>query len=314
MIAGQAYCDGEWREARAVSIPLDDVGFLLGVTVVERLRTFRGRPFQFAQHLARLRRSLEIVGWDADGLCHAASTAIDEFPRRNAPHMAPDDDWTIVAFVTPGTTADASRPALCVHGGPLAFGSWAHQYAQGVHVCLTDVRQTPANCWPPELKCRSRMHYYLADREAARRFPGSRAVLLDQAGFVGEASTANIVCWFADRGLVVPRRGGVLPGISQAYLFGIAQELGLGWQEDDITPQALMAADETFLTSTSVCILPVVRVDNQPIGAGMPGSTYQRLLAAWSDRVGVDIASQARQFATRSRGAEHDREAHNPAK
>jgi len=31
------------------------------------------------------------------------------------------------------------------------------------------------------------MHYYLADREAARRCAGARALLLDQRGFIGEA-------------------------------------------------------------------------------------------------------------------------------
>jgi branched-chain amino acid aminotransferase len=188
---------------------------------------------------------------------------------------------------------------VCVHGFPLPFGTWAARYEQGVHLCVTDVRQTPANCWPPELKCRSRMHYYLADREAARRFPGSRAVLLDQRGFVGEASTANIVCWFAGRGLVTPRQEGVLPGVSQAFLFGLADELGIARSEADLRPEELAAADEVLLTSTSVCVLPVVRVDDRPVGAGAPGPVYRRLLAAWSDRVGVDVAAQAQRFAVR---------------
>jgi branched-chain amino acid aminotransferase len=62
----------------------------------------------------------------------------------------------------------------------------------------------------------------------------------------------------------------------------------------------LMAADEVFLTSTSVCILPVVRVEDRPVGRGTPGATYARLLAAWSARVGVDVAAQAKRFATRT--------------
>jgi branched-chain amino acid aminotransferase len=299
MPSSKVYLNGAWVDANVAAIGLDDVGFLLGVTVVERLRTFGGRPFELDTHVARLQQSLEIVGWEAGRLAEEVRAAIEEFARRHAPLMAPGDDWSIVAFVTPGKTTDAAAPTVCVHGFPLPFANWAHQFERGVHVCLTDVRQTPANCWPAELKCRSRMHYYLADREAARRYPGSRALLLDQRGFVGEASTANVVCWYKDRGIVIPRQEGVLPGISQAFLFAIADEMGIARQEADILPEDLMAADEVFLTSTSVCILPVVRVDDRLIGGGAPGATYARLLAAWSARVGVDVAAQAKRFAVR---------------
>jgi branched-subunit amino acid aminotransferase/4-amino-4-deoxychorismate lyase len=59
------------------------------------------------------------------------------------------------------------------------------------------------------------------------------------------------------------------------------------------------SADEAMLTSTSVCLLPIVECDGKPIGDGQPGPMYRRLLAAWSDLVGVDVADQARRFSTR---------------
>jgi hypothetical protein len=56
-------------------------------------------------------------------------------------------------------------------------------------------------------------------------------------------------------------------------------------------------ADEVLLTSTPLCLLPVTRLNRRPIGPGRPGPVYQRLLAAWSDRAGIDIAAQAEHFA-----------------
>jgi branched-subunit amino acid aminotransferase/4-amino-4-deoxychorismate lyase len=299
MNIGHAYLNGAWLEARDLAVPIDDLGFLLGATVVERLRTFNARPFRIEEHLARLKHSLEVMGWDAESLTTEVGAAIAALVDLNAEHIAPGDDWSIAAFVTPGATADAERPTVCVHGGPIAFAAWAHKFDSGVEVCITDVRQVPGNCWPPELKCRSRMHYYLADQEAARRCPGARAILLDQRGYVGEASTANVVAYYADRGLVTPRLEGVLPGISQQFLFEIADELGLQRGEADILPEELAAANEVMLTSTSICIQPVVKQDGQPIASGEPGPIYRRLLAAWSETVGVDIAAQAKQFANR---------------
>ncbi len=299
MNLGQAYLNGAWLSASELAIPVGDLGFVLGVTVVERLRTFNARPFRVDEHLSRLRRSIEIVGWDAAALIAEVRDAIAAFADINAELVAAGDDWNIAALITPGATADAARPTVCIHGGPIPFAAWAHKFETGVEVCITDIRQTPANCWPPELKCRSRMHYYLADQEAARRRPGARALLLDQRGFLGEASTANVIAYFKDRGLVTPRLDGVLPGISQQFLFEIADELGIPHREADILPAELAAADEAFLTSTSICIQPVVRQDGKPIADGQPGPTYRQLLNAWSESVGVDVAAQAKLFASR---------------
>jgi branched-subunit amino acid aminotransferase/4-amino-4-deoxychorismate lyase len=299
MNLGQAYLNGTWIDARELRISVDDLGFTLGATVVERLRTFGGQPFRVDEHLRRLRHSLEIVGWSPTELTAKVGDAIDEFIRRNTALIAPGDDWTISAFVTPGETPDAAKSTVCVHGGPLAFAGWAHKYETGVDICIADVRQVPANCWPPELKCRSRMHYYLADREADRRCAGARAVLLDQDGFVGEASTANVVAYFKHDGLVTPRLAGVLPGISQQMLFELADNMNLAHREGDLRPAELAAAEEVFMTSTSICLQPVVHQDGEPIGDGRPGPIYRQLLAAWSSKVGVDIAAQARQFANR---------------
>lgn len=300
MSQGQAYLNGQWVGAGALTLSVDDLGFTLGATVVERLRTFRGEPYRLDDHLARLRNSLGLVGWDAGRVTDEVGAAIRKFTARNAPLMAPRDDWTITAFVTPGLTPDAAAPTVCVHGGPLAFSEWAELFESGVELSTVDVRQAPPQTLPPAMKCRSRMHYYLADREAQRRRPGSRALLLDIRGFVGEAPTANVVAYFIGRGLVTPRIEAVLPGVSQQALFELAAKFGTPHQDADLTLEQLASADEVFLTSTSVCLLPVVRLDGQPIGNGSAGPFYHKLLVKWGETVGVDIAGQAREFAERS--------------
>lgn len=289
-----AFFNGAWVAEQDLRLPIDDLGFLLGATVVERMRTFAHEIFRLKDHLDRLRRSLEIVGWDADEICGKVAVACKEFVERNESLIETDDDWTIVAFVTPGKTADAARPTICVHGSPLPFHDWARKYTDGVEAKIVDIRQTPNECWPAELKCRSRMHYYLAERQVEAATPGAKAILLDQGGLVGEGTTANLVAWYADRGLITPRLTKVLPGVSQQVLFELADSLDIPHAEDDILPEKLAAADEVFFTSTSSCLLPIVRLSGKPVGGGEPGIVFRRLLAAWSQLVGVDIAEQAR--------------------
>jgi branched-subunit amino acid aminotransferase/4-amino-4-deoxychorismate lyase len=293
------YANGNWIPASELSIAVDDVGFLLGATVTERLRTFRGQVFRLAEHLERMRRSLEIVGLDAAGISKALAVAIPEFVAKNADRIAADDDWTINAFVTPGI-AGSGRPTVCVHGWPLRFHEWADDYERGLATVVSDVRQVPDNCWPSELKCRSRMHYYLADQHAKTRRPGARAILLDQEGYVAESTTANVLIHCEHEGLSTPPDENVLVGISLGVVHELAGRLGIPFMRRRITVDELHAADEVMLTSTSVCLLPVTECDGKPIGTGRPGPTFKKLLAAWGDSVGVDVEAQARRFASRS--------------
>ena len=176
--------------------------------------------FRLDEHLDRLRNSLKIIGLDSDTISNQVADAIPEFLRRNQALIEPGDDWSIIAFATPGA-AGSGRPTVCVHGYPLPFKSWASQYETGVPVIVSQIRQMPPNCLPPELKCRSRMHFYLADREAAARQPGARAILLDQDGYIAEATTANVVVFRKGEGFVSPPHDNILVGVS----LGVVEEL-----------------------------------------------------------------------------------------
>jgi branched-subunit amino acid aminotransferase/4-amino-4-deoxychorismate lyase len=197
--------------------------------------------------------------------------------------------------------ADAHRgPLVCMHTYPLPFHLWADKYRVGQALVVTDVQQVPLACWPVELKCRSRMHYYLADLQARRIEPGARAVLLDAAGHVLEASTANLCTFRRDEGLVSPPKEKILPGVSIAVIIELARGLQIPFVHRDLTVDELLRADEVLLCSTSPCVWPVLRLNGQAIGGGTPGETFQRLLSAWSELVGLNIQAQAERFAQRS--------------
>ena len=293
-----AYSSGRWIRSAELSVAVDDVGFLLGATVTERLRTFRGQVFRLDAHLQRMRRSLEIVGLDASGILGQIAAAVPEFVERNRALIAAEDDWAIIAFATPGI-AGSGQPTVCVHGFPLPFGQWATQYDEGLSVVVSDVRQVPPNCWPSQLKCRSRMHYYLADRRAAAERPGARAVLLDQDGHLGEATTANVLVYRDGEGLLSPPDEHILFGVSVGVVQELAGQIGVPFVQRHLTVDQLLAADEVMLASTSVCLLPIVQCNDQQIGGGKPGATYRGLLAAWNEMVGLDVAEQACRFAVR---------------
>ncbi|QDU31119.1 D-alanine aminotransferase [Anatilimnocola aggregata] len=300
-----ANLNGQWVPQSQALISVTDAGFVQGVTVAEQLRTFNGQLFELPRHLKRLARSLEIVGIDPGVSMAELDARARELAARNHALLQPGDDLGLSMFVTPGiygtfvAAGGATGPTIGMHTYPLPFGSWVNKYEQGETLVLTDVRQVPNECWPAELKCRSRMHYYLADRRARQLEPGARAVMLDERGFVLEATTANMLIYRASEGIVSPPRASILPGVSVAILAELARELGIPWSERDLTVADVASADEILLCSTSPCVWPVTRFAGQPVSGGQAGPIAQQLLAAFSQRVGLDIAAQAKRLAMR---------------
>jgi branched-subunit amino acid aminotransferase/4-amino-4-deoxychorismate lyase len=324
-----AFLGGRWIAASELAVSAVDAGFVLGTTVSEQLRTFGGKLFRLDDHLARLRHSLEIIGGQKGSgvfwpvACQEApavytdkrlptpfllSDELAEVAEQLAAHnhrlLAAGDDLGLSIFVTPGpypayAPPGPAEPTVGLHTYPLPFRLWAEKYRSGQAVVISEVRQISPRCWPPSLKCRSRMHYYLADQQAAAIEPGARAVLLDEEGFVTEASTANVIVFRRGEALISPPREKILHGISLAVTIDLAKGPGIPFTQEDLRPADLLAADEIFLTSTPLCLLPVTRCGGRPIGSGVPGEVFRRLLAAWSELVGLDIAAQAERFATR---------------
>jgi branched-subunit amino acid aminotransferase/4-amino-4-deoxychorismate lyase len=297
MSSPQAYLNGRWVSSEELKIPVGDAGVLFGAAVSERLRTFRGRVFRLDEHWARMRQSMEIVGLDADKIISQIVQVPAEFVERNRDLIDPDDDWSLTAFATPGDSE--SNRSTCVYGFPIRFDQFAAAYDAGLPAIISDIRQVPDNCWPSKLKCRSRMHYFLADRHAQQKQRGARPILLDQDGYVAESTTANVLIYRDGEGLSSPPDDHILVGISLGVVHELAGRLGIPFMRRRITADELRTADEVMLTSTSICLLPVVQCDGRPLGTGTPGPTCRRLLAAWGDMVGVDVAAQARRFASR---------------
>lgn len=300
-----AFLNGHWIPASQAAIPVGDAGFVQGTAVAEQLRTFASRLFRLDAHLARLAHSLEIIGVDPGMTLDQLGQIGQQLVAKNHPLLAAGDDLGLSIVVTPGTystftSGGPARPTVCLHTYLLPFHLFAKKYREGQSLVTTDVRQIPPECWPPALKCRSRMHYYLADHRAAAVDPKARALLLDAQGLVTEASTANVLVYQRDKGLLSPRQANILHGISLAVIGELAEQLGVPFSECDLTPNDVAQADEVFLTSTTTCLLPVTRFNGRPIGDGRPGKLFARFLAAWGQIVGLDIAQQAERFSQRS--------------
>ena len=70
-----------------------------------------------------------------------------------------------------------------------------------------------------------------------------------------------------------------MSGVTRKVVLGLAQEAGVAVKEQPVTEAELYAADEVFLTGTTIEVLPVARVNGRAIGAGAPGPVTKLLMA-----------------------------------
>lgn len=295
-----AFLDGAVVPLSQAKVSIFDLGLVQGAGVTEMARTFAGVPFRLDEHLDRLFRSLSAVGLDSPYPRDELAARVREITAHNFGLIPPGHDLGIVLFVTPGLNRTyvgaagmpaSSRSMVCIHTFPLPFELWAEKARSGQHLVIPSIRQIPADCIDPRIKMRSRMHWYLADREARAADPQAQALLLDHSGAITETSTANFFI-VAEGEIRTPGGKVALDGISRGVVRELAGRKGIPFREATLTPDDALAADEAFLSSTPYCLLPVTRLDGRPIGTGAPGPVFSKLMSAWNELAGLDIIEQ----------------------
>ena len=152
------------------------------------------------------------------------------------------------------------------------------------------------------MKCRSRINFFLAEREAQLVDPDAIALMLDINGYVTESTGSNFL--IVERGrLVSPPRDLILWGISRQTVIEIATRMEIPFEERLFGVYDVMNANEAFTTTTPYAMCPVVKINGMPIGNGKPGPMFKRLIDAWSQLVGVDILRQIVDGSERTRRA-----------
>lgn len=295
-----AYLKGEFIPEAEAKLPVYDAGIVQGATVTEMIRTFRHRPFKLEEHVARLYRSIKYVRFQTDLSANEMIAVVNKVVEHNAALLPEGKELGIIIFVTAGTFsvyagsaagAAAMGATVCVHTFALPLHLWAAGHRTGLHAVTPSNRHVPPQCIDPKVKYRSRLHYWLAEQEAQLVDPKAATLLLDLEGNLTEFSGGNLLI-VKDGAILSSTTRNILPGISRQTIIELAAELGLPFHERDLQLYDLVNADEAMESSTPFCILPVTRVNNIEIGDGKPGPMSARLLAAWSAKVGLDIAEQ----------------------
>lgn len=262
----RAWINGRILPFADAAVAVSDLGVVAGASITDMARTIRHQPFLLERHVERLHTSLtELrfpIHWDRRQLLDAAA----EIAEANTAGLPAEMDLGIVMFSTAGSNAtylggQSTQTTTCIHTFPLPFNLWRSGVTNGVRLTIPSIRQIPADCFDIRHKVRNRLHWWLADHEAATIAPGSKALLLDHDDHVTETSTS---CFYlVIHGEIVTSDRGVLNSLSRQFIEELAERCGIPFVRRAVQRSELGVASEAFLSSTPSGLMAVSHLDDR---------------------------------------------------
>jgi len=274
-----AYVNGRYLPQRAATVHVEDRGYQFSDGVYEVCEVRGGCVIDQRRHLARLQRSLHELRIEMPMSEAALAIVMRECMRRNRVR-----DGIIYLQITRGVARrdhgfppQGTKPSVVVTARSLDFAGNERTAAAGIAVITV-----PDNRWERvDIKSISLLPNVLA-KEAARARGAKEAWFVDGDGHVTEGSSSN--AWIITKdGKVVTRAAdkGILRGITRSVLIDVIRAQGLELEERPFTAEEAYGAREAFLTSASQIVMPVVRIDDRPVGNGAPGLLATALRAEY---------------------------------
>jgi D-alanine transaminase len=277
------YLNGEVLPLSQAKVSVLDRGFIFGDGIYEVAPVYAGRMFRFDEHMARLDRSLsklripnplsreqwlqqcrQLVAGTREATGAADQLVYIQITRGVAPrdHVMP-----------PGLT-----PTVFMMANPMKAAT-PEQRHHGV-ACTTarDFRWERG-----DIKSISLLGNVLARQMSADH--GAVETIMFRDGFLTEAAASNV--WIVHEGALLgpPKSEHVLEGIRVELLRELCEDCGIAYNLRPIPEADVRAADEVLLSSATKEVLPVTKIDGEPVGhgalRGKPGPVYARLFEAY---------------------------------
>jgi len=277
MDADIVYLNGEFMPPAQARIPVLDRGFIFGDGVYEVIPVYSRHPFRLAEHLQRLRHSLDGIRL-ANPLSDAAwSKLTHDMIARNT-----GDDQSIYLQVTRGAAARAHefpkdvKPTVFMMSSPLSTPP-REQVENGVS-CITATDFRWLKC---DVKSISLLGNCLLKQLAVDA--GAVEVVMFRDGYLTEASASNVLVVRDGILLAPPKNHLILPGITYDVVLEIAGANKIPLEIREISEHEVRSAHEIWITSSTKEVLAVTKLDRNAVGDDKPGALFRRIHALYQD-------------------------------
>ena len=275
-----SYVNGRYvRHARA-GVHIEDRGYQFADAVYEVIAVLDGKMVDEDLHFARLERSLREIR-----MTLPFSPAVFRLKAAELLRLNRLRSGNLYLQVSRGVAARDHRiPENATAAVVMTVRPLKPPPAEAVEHGVSVVTVPDLRWKRPDIKSVALLPNVLAKDEAVRKGV-YEAWQVDGNGIVTEGTSTN--AWIVrDRKLIThPAANAILNGVTRLALIEIAADEGFEVEERAFSLSEAVAADEAFLTSTSAFLVPIVKIDGETVGQGVPGPVAQRLLARYTEHL-----------------------------
>ncbi|MFA6075003.1 MAG: branched-chain-amino-acid transaminase [Negativicutes bacterium] len=277
------YVNGEYFEKENAKISVFDHGFLYGDGIFEGIRVYNNLVFRLNDHLLRLYESAKTIALEIPISIEEMERAIIETVRLN---KLPSCYIRLV--VSRGYGDMGVDPRKCSKATVVIIVTQINiyppeLYETGLAVAIASTRRMRDDMLSPRIKSLNYLSNVMTKIEMNRQGLAD-GIMLNAAGYVTEASVANVFIVKKGELITPPKSVGLLEGITRNTIIELARDAGISVKEELFTQFDLYNADECFLTGTASEVIPVVSIDGRILGENKAGPLSRRLLEMFRSR------------------------------
>jgi D-alanine transaminase len=276
------YFDGRYLMKDEVSVSPDDRGFILGDGIYEVAAAYDGRFVALDRHMDRLRNSLREARID-DSIADPLESVFTGLLERN--DLVESGEAMVYMQVTRGVAPRTHafpkkpvRPTVYAYATP--FPDLGDLQAGVGAITRPDLRWS--RC---DIKSISLMANVLANQEAKES--GAFEAILIRGSTVLEGTHTSVFGVLGGEVRTAPLSPLILPGITREIVVELCRANDIELREEPMTETELRRADEIFITGTITEVVPIIRLDGEPVGNGKPGPVTMRLESLYRDVIRI---------------------------
>lgn len=274
-MGSMVYLNGEIVDVTEARVAVTNPGLLHGVGLFETLRSYAGRPFRLDEHLVRMQSSAEKLNMPLGNALERVPEAIGMVLQANELTEA-----RIRFTVTPPGAHDTEGETTLLVAAEKIVGYPPELYEKGMTVFIcTNFRQSAQDPLAGH-KTLSYLPRLVALRDAQNRQCGE-ALWFTPENMLAEGCISNVFLVKGGCLRTPPLDTPILPGVTRAAVLELAEENGIAVEQERLTINNLLDAEEVFLTNAIMEIMPVTRVERRSIGDEQPGPITRKLAEAY---------------------------------
>jgi D-alanine transaminase len=266
-----AILNGEMIQRSEAKIDIEDRGYQFGDGVYEVIRVYNGALFTLDEHLTRFKKSSDNIKISLPFSENRIKGMLEALVEKNKLH-----NGIIYMQITRGTAPrNHAFPAEEVTPTLVAYTKVIERPVDFLHSGVKTILTEDVRWLRCDIKSLNLLGNLLAKQKAT--VEGCYEAIQHRGEDITEGSTSNI--FIVKNGVVITHESNnlILKGITKDVVLQVCEKHGLPVEERTFKLKDLEQADESFLTSTTAEVMPIIEINGKKVNNGEPGPITRKL-------------------------------------